>query len=172
MDINKAICVIDSVSALIMEEVSDNFIARALENKMDRMMFRHVMDKWKSKSGDFFDFYLNSSDDVKRWLLEELDIDVEPERYPDYNSRILACFVDGKSRWEVYPFETEVLHRFMLLGFNNGLDILKNISSSAWQTVEKLGIEPYGNYLNWSLFWFNASPEDKQGLIEYLIKEK
>ena len=52
------------------------------------------------------------------------------------------------------------------------LEVLKDISSSAWETVEEYNINPYGNYLNWSIFWFNATIEDKEELVEYLIKGK
>ena len=84
----------------------------------------------------------------------------------------MAELRDGKKRSEIYPFETEILQQYMLFGSNNALTILKKVSPSAWKTVEEYGIDPYANYLNWSLFWFNASTDDKRELIEYLIKEK
>ena len=172
MDIQKAINVIDKVSTLIVEKVPPYFVAEALNGKLDEELYQHMIDKWYSKKEDLFDFYLNSSSEVQRYLLEALDIVVEPDKYPDYESRVLAWCKDGKSRWEVYPFETEILYRFILFGHNNGLEVLKDISSSAWGTVEEYGIDPYGNTLNWSEFWFDASKEDKIELIEYLIKEK
>ena len=172
MDIQKAINVIDKVSTLIVEKVPPYFVADALNGKLDEELYQHMIDKWYSKKEDLFNFYLNSSSDVQRYLLEALDIEVEPDKYPDYNSRVMAELREGKSRWEVYPFETEILYRFMLFGHNNGLEVLKDICSSAWGTVEEYGIDPYVNNLNWSLFWFNASKEDKIELIEYLIKEK
>ena len=172
MNIQKAINVIDKVSILITEKVSNRYIAESLENKMKPELFRDLMDRWYSKQGDLFDFYLNTDSDIQRYLLEALDIEVEPDKYPDYESRVLACLRDEKSRWEVYPFETEVLYQYMLFGFCNSLEILKTISSSAWQTVEECKIDSYGNYLNWSIFWLNASPEDKIEIVEFLIKEK
>ena len=172
MDIQKAINVIDKVSTLIVEKVPPYFVADALNDKMDREQYQYMLDKWSSKQGDLFDFYLNTDSDIQRFLLEALDIEVEANKYPDHESRVLACLRDEKSRWEVYPFETEVLYQYMLFGFCNSLEILKTISSSAWQTVEEYKIDSYGNYLNWSIFWLNASPEDKKELVEYLIKGK
>ena len=172
MDIQKAINVIDKVSTLIVEKVPPYFVADALNGKLDKELYQHMLDKWSSKQGDLFDFYLNTSSDINRYLLEGLNIDVEDDKYPDYESRELACLRDGKSRWDVYPFETEILRRFMLFGYDNSLEVLKDISSSAWETVEEYNINPYGNYLNWSIFWFNATIEDKEELVEYLSKGK
>lgn len=169
MDIQKAINVIDKVSTLIVEKVPPYFVEDALSGKLDKELYQHMLDKWSSKEGNLFDFYLNSSSDIHRYLLEALDIVVEPDKYPDYDSRIMAELRDGKKRSEIYPFETEILQQYMLFGSNNALTILKKVSPSAWKTVEEYGIDPYGNYLNWSLFWFNASKEDKELLLNYII---
>lgn len=168
MDIQKAINVIDKVSTLIVEEIPPHFVADALEGKLDQELYQHMVDKWSSKEGDLFDYYLNSSSDVNRYLLEALDIVVEPDKYPDYDSRIIAEIRDGKKRSEIYPFETEVLHQYMLFCFNNSLTILKEVSLSAWQTVEDNKIDSYGNYLNWSVFWFSASQKDKELLLNHI----
>lgn len=172
MDIQKAINVIDKVSTLIVEKVPPYFVEDALNGKLDKELYQHMLDKWSSKEGDLFSFYLNSSSDIHRYLLEALDIVVEPDKYPDYDSRIMAELRDGKKRSEIYPFETEILQQYMLFGSNNALTILKKVSPSAWKIVEKYGIDPYGNYLNWSLFWFNASKEDKELLLNYIVDHK
>lgn len=46
--------------------------------------------------GDFFQFYLGTDDRINRALLENLGIKVEPDKYPDYDSRIVAQVVQGK----------------------------------------------------------------------------
>lgn len=168
MDIQKAINVIDKVSTLIVKEIPPHFVADALEGKLDQELYQHMVDKWSSKEGDLFDYYLNSSSDVNRFLLEALDIVVEPDKYPDYDSRIIAEIRDGKKRSEIYPFETEILHQYMLFCFNNSLTILKEVNLSAWKTVEDNKIDSYGNYLNWSVFWFNASQKDKELLLNHI----
>ena len=82
MDIQKAINVIDKVSTLIVEKVPPYFVADALNDKMDREQYQYMLDKWSSKQGDLFDFYLNTSSDINRYLLEGLNIDVEDDKYP------------------------------------------------------------------------------------------
>ena len=73
MNIQKAINVIDKVSIIITEKVSNSYIAESLENKMKPELFRDLMDRWYSKQGDLFDFYLNTDSDIQRYLLEALD---------------------------------------------------------------------------------------------------
>lgn len=170
MDIQKAINVIDKVSIIIVEQLSTDFVLNALEELPDRTLVRHIIDKWYSKEGDLFDFYLNTGNDINRYLLEALDIVVEPDKYPDYDSRIIAEVREGKKRSEIYPFETEILRQYMLFCSNNSLTILKRVSPSAWETVEEYGIDSYGNYRNWSLFWFNASKQDKELLLLFIYK--
>lgn len=171
MNTQKAIKVIDTVVAGITEEtINTAFVEAALYGKLDIDTYKHILDKWESKDNDFFDFYLNSSE--QRALLEALNIEVEPDKYPDYDSRIMAELRDGKSRSEIYPFETELIRSFFIFCYNNGLDILKKVSPSAWHTVIENNINPYGNYLNWSLFWSKAILEDKELLLNYIETTK
>ena len=46
MNIQKAINVIDKVSIIITEKVSNSYIAESLENKMKPELFRDLMDRW------------------------------------------------------------------------------------------------------------------------------
>lgn len=169
MNTQKAILAIDAVTAAIVNGViTTAFIDKLIYGKLDNELYKHVLNKWASKKGDVFDFYLNSNDDIKRWLLEALDVEVESDKYPDYGSRITAQLRDGKIRSEIYPFETETVHTFFLFGYNHSLDTLKKVSSSAWQTVSDNNIDRYGNYKNWSQFWERASREDKELLLNYM----
>lgn len=171
MNTQKAIQVIDTVTtAIVSGRINTDLIEKALYGKLDTDTYKHVLNKWESKEGDFFDFYLNAS--LQRELLEALGIDVEPDKYPDYNSRVMAQLFGGKSRKDIYPFETEIVHSFFLFGYNHSLDELKKVSSSAWQTVTENGIERYGNYKNWSMFWNKASREDKELLLNYIETPK
>ncbi|WP_373176604.1 hypothetical protein [Bacteroides eggerthii] len=170
MNTQKAIQAIDAVTAAIVNRVINAaFIDKLIYGKLDNELYKHVLNKWESKKGDVFDFYLNANDDIERWLLEALGVEVEPNRYPDYDSRITAQ-IEGKNRSEIYPFETEIVHSFFLFGYNYSLDELKKVSPSAWQTVITNNIDRYGNYKNWSLFWEKASREDKAALLEYINK--
>lgn len=172
MNTQRAIQVIDTVTAAVVNGVINTaFIDKLISGKLGNELYEHVLDKWASKKGDVFDFYLNSSDDIKRWLLEVLGLEVEPDKYPDYDSRITAQICEGKNRSEIYPFETESVHSFFLFGYNHSLDELKKVSLSAWQTVVDNNIARYGDYKNWSLFWKKANREDKVVLWEYINKQ-
>jgi len=171
MNIQKAIKVIDAVSDGINNEtINLSFIEKVLYGKVGQELYKHVLAKFKSKKGDFFDFYLNSSDEVKRYILEGLGVEVESDKYPDYTSRTMELIMGKKKRCEVFPFETEVLHQYFLFGFNNSLEILKEISPTAWKTIEEKKIDRYGNYQNWTAFWSMASQEDKILLFKYIIE--
>ena len=85
MNTQRAIQVIDTVTAAVVNGVINTaFIDKLISGKLGNELYEHVLDKWASKKGDVFDFYLNSSDDIKRWLLEVLGLEVEPDKYPDY----------------------------------------------------------------------------------------
>lgn len=169
MNTQKAIQAIDAVTAAIVNRVIDTaFIDKLIYGKLDNELYKRVLNKWASKQDDIFDFYLNSNDDIKRWLLEALGVEVEPDKYPDYDSRIMAQLRDGKIRSEIYPFETEIVHSFFLFGYNHSLDELKKVTPSAWRTVQENCIDRYGNYKNWSLFWNKASREDKEALLNHI----
>lgn len=141
----------------------------AFYGKMDREKYDHVIDKWKGKEGDFFDFYLNTDDEIQRLILESLGIEVEPDKYMDYDSRITAQIVQGKKRNEIYPFETECLYQYLLYGYNHSLTSLKAIGNT-FKVVSDNHIELYGNTENWSLFWVNASPEDRDFFLAYILE--
>ena len=169
MNTQKAIQSIDAVTMAIVNGIINTaFMDKVLYGKLDNELYKHVLNKWESKKGDVFDFYLNSNDDIKRWLIEALGVEVEPDKYPDYDSQITAQICEGKNRSEIYPFETEIVHSFFLFLYNHSLDELKKVSPSAWQTVSDNNIDRYGNYKNWSQFWERASREDKELLLNYM----
>lgn len=172
MDIQKAINAIDAVTrAGINGKIDTPFIDGLIYGKFDRELYQHILDKWKRAEGDYFDFYLSTMDEVKRWMLEALGVTVEPDKYPDYDSRIMAQLRDGKKNFEIYPFETEIVNSFFLFGYNHSLQALQEVSPSAWQTVQENGIDLYGNYHNWSVFWIKASREDKEALLEHVLDQ-
>lgn len=170
MKTQKAIQVIDVVSDGINNKtINLSFIEKVLYGKVEEELYKHVLVKFKSKKDDFFDFYLNASDDVKRYILEGLGIEVEKDKYPDYNSRIMQIF-GGKKRFEVYPFEEEILYQYFLFGYNNSLDILKEISPTSWETVSKNKINPFGCCQNWTKFWCKTTTDEKIKLLNYITE--
>lgn len=171
MNTEKAIQTIDAiVSAGLSGRIDTNFIDQTIYGKFDRELYRHILNKWKNADGDYFGFYLSAADEVKRWMLEELGVEVEPDKYPDYDTRITAQLLAGKSRSEVYPFETDIVYSFFLFGYNHSLQALEKVSTSAWQTVQEESIDLYGDYKNWSEFWCKATYPDKELLLRYIIE--
>lgn len=169
MDTQKAIQVIDAVSSgIINKTINTSFIDNLIYGKFDSELYRHILDKWKSYKGDFFGFYMSTKDEIKRLILEAFDIEVEPDKYPDYDSRILAQIRDGKNRSEIYPFETEILYQYCLFGYNHSLQVLKDVSFSSWHTVTENKINLYGDYKNWTKFWCRATQEDKELLLNFI----
>ena len=99
MNTQKAIQAIDAVTAAIVNVVINTaFVDKLIYGKLDNELYKHVLNKWESKKGDVFDFYLNSNDEIKRWLLEALGVEVEPDKYPDCDSRITAQICEGKPK--------------------------------------------------------------------------
>lgn len=172
MDTQKAVQAIDAITLAGIEgKIDTTFIDDLIYGKFDRELYQHILSKWKSAEGDYFGFYLSANDEVKRWMLEAMGVEVEPDKYPDYDSRIMAQLRDGKKRLEIYPFEMEIVHSFFLFGYNHSLDVLKEVSPSAWQIVTDNNIDRYGNYMNWSLFWNKANKEEKVSLLNYIAKK-
>lgn len=168
MNTQKAMQIIDAVAdGIVNNTINTSFIDSVIYGKFDRELYKHILSKWKECDGDFFSFYMGAKDEVKRGILEALSIEVEPDKFPDYDSRVMAQ-IFGKKRSEIYPFETEILYQFCLLGYNHSLQELKKVSPSAWQTAQENNIDLFGNYLNWSKFWTIASQNDKIALVNYI----
>lgn len=171
MNTDKAILVIDAVSnGIINGTIDTTFIDRVIYGKFDRELYNHILSEWKCSKGDFFSFYMSTKDEVKRWILEELGVEVEPDKYPDWDSRIMAVLVEGKNRSDVYPFETEILHQYILFGYNNSLQVLKNIVPSGCNSVTEHKIDPYGSCENWTLYWSVATQPDKELLLKHIVE--
>ena len=173
MDIQKAIKVIDIVTTAITDgRINTAFVEAALLGKLNINTCKQILNKWENAKSDYFGFYLSEKDDVRRWTLEALGIEVEPDKFPDDNSRFMAQFLGNMKRSNIYPFETEIVNVFFLFGYSHSLQELKRVSPSVWLTVQEKGIDLYGNYKNWSLFWSKAKNSDKESLLKYIVLEK
>ena len=161
MDKPKVIQIIDVVSTAIAgNRIDENFIKSCIYGKVNMKLYEHLLGKYRGYDGDFFQFYLGTDVQINRALLENLGIQVEPDKYPDYDSR---------KRFDIYPFEVEAFNRYAMFGNNNALSCLKGISPTAGLTVRENGINEYGNALNWSQFWIKASLEDKALLVDHVL---
>lgn len=100
----KIIQIIDVVSnAIAGNRIDEDFIKSCIYGKVDAELYAHLLGKYRGYDGDFFQFYLGTDDRINRALLENLGIKVEPDKYPDYDSRIVAQVVQGKKRFDIYP---------------------------------------------------------------------
>lgn len=107
----KIIQIIDVVSnAIAGNRIDEDFIKSCIYGKVDAELYAHLLGKYRGYDGDFFQFYLGTDDRINRALLENLGIKVEPDKYPDYDSRIVAQVVQGKKRFDIYPFEIGRAH--------------------------------------------------------------
>ena len=109
----KIIQIIDVVSnAIDGNRIDEDFIKSCIYGKVNAELYAHLLGKYRGYDGDFFQFYLGTDDRINRALLENLGIKVEPDKYPDYDSRIVAQVVQGKKRFDIYPFELEAFNRY------------------------------------------------------------
>lgn len=174
MNTQKATQIIDVVTSELVYKVDVPFLEKVLSERIDCNKYKSVLDKWLSTQlGDFFDFYLNSSNDVQRYLLEAAGIQVEPDKYPDYANRCLELLNGTKSRWEIFPFEIEIVYQYVLFCNNHSLDVLKEVSPSAWNIVQEYGLDSsYCDFADWTAFWCKAAQEDKELLLDYIVTAK
>ena len=92
----KIIQIIDVVSnAIDGYRIDEDFIKSCIYGKVNAELYAHLLGKYRGYDGDFFQFYLGTDDRINRALLENLGIKVEPNKYPDYDSRIVAQVVQG-----------------------------------------------------------------------------
>ena len=93
----KIIQIIDVVSnAIAGNRIDEDFIKSCIYGKVDAELYAHLLGKYRGYDGDFFQFYLGTDDRINRALLENLGIKVEPDKYPDYDSRIVAQVVQER----------------------------------------------------------------------------
>lgn len=171
MDINieKAISVIDTISeAIISDKINTDYLEKILYGKQSDEIYNHLVNKWNGFDGDFFRYYLDTSSDTHRAILEGINIEVEEDKYPDYNSRVMAQIIEGKEDIDIYPFQIYVVKVFALFGYNHSLDELKKISETAWNVVADYKINRYGNTPNWFTWWNKANTADKSLLMQYI----
>jgi hypothetical protein len=121
----------------------------------------HLQEHWEYKNGEFGSFYLNLDAKHQRMLLEFFGIKVEAEKYPDAEERIMAM-INGISSFEIYPFETHMLHQFLLMANNNSIEIVENMPNGQLliRYLEQSQVNPYGTGVNWGKYY------------QYLMKQK
>jgi hypothetical protein len=130
-------------------------------------LISHYLDKWDN---DFARFYLNADERTRRMIFTYYSIPLEPDKYAD-DFDLNIALIDGIPKFDVFPFESYVVHLFYLVAYNNSLSLLKDIAPEAFQTiVEKMDL--FGNGLNWSKAWLLLAPHEKENLVEYSINKE
>jgi len=119
-------------------------------------LLNHLKDQWYSKERDFGMFYLNLDFQHQRMLLEYWDICVGTDPYSDDEQRFLAI-LNGDDFLDVHCFETEMLHRFLLMAVNNSLNLVHSLEQGEilQQHFERSQLDTYGNSYNWGKFYLS-----------------
>jgi len=137
----------------------------------DTKLVLHLIDKFSSDK-DFARFYLNADDEIRRVIFEHYDIPLDEQIKQTALKRFTALASEKKSRWEVFPFQSELVNQFYLMAYNNSLFLLKDISVDAWEHFVKRKLDAFGNGKNWSKAWTILTDNEKEAIVEYLITTK
>lgn len=137
----------------------------------DHQLILHLTSKYKADN-DFARFILNMDDNTEKQLFSHYSIPLAKDSYTDSTERYMAMIRDKKSRWDVHPFESEIVRQFYLMAYNNSLQLLQKITSGAYELTQKKKIDPFGCGKNWSKAWSILSDEHKTAIVEYLINNK
>lgn len=125
----------------------------------------HMQSHWKGKKGEFGSFYLNLDDKNQRIVLEYFGIKVEPDKFPNSEDLFMAQ-LNGKDYFEVYPFETIMLFKFLLMANNHSLEEVEGMEHGhlLLDHLQKSKLSAYGTGVNWGKFY--------QYLIDHKISER
>lgn len=80
--------------------------------------------------------------------------------------------LNGISKWEIFPFERQIVNQFYLMAYNNSLQLLKNISPDAYNHVLKRKIDLFGNGKNWSKAWLILTDTEKEAVVNHLLTNR
>ncbi|MDR0572659.1 MAG: hypothetical protein LBG96_01275 [Tannerella sp.] len=128
IQINKAVIAIDSIITIALKWM--NATPSFVRNEIMKVFYAagpervsHYIDEW---NGEFASYYLNMDEDMRRKLFNYYAIELEPDKYtPDSDEFYMATLTTG-NKFEVYPFESHIVHLFFLTAYNNSLELLKN----------------------------------------------
>lgn len=137
---------------------------------LDAELVLHLISKFRSDK-DFARFYLNIDTKVTRHLFDYYSIPIEPDKYPEEMDRV-KMQLNGISKWEIFPFERQIVNQFYLMAYNNSLQLLKNISPDAYNHVLKRKIDLFGNGKNWSKAWLILTDTEKEAVVNHLLTNR
>lgn len=135
---NQEIAAIDKLSASVLEGIDTTFICAAMKGHVSDVFLKQTLDNWCNGKGNFFNFYCYTSKAAQESILKALGIDSAYDAVSEYVS---FCQ-------------------------NSTPVVLKDISASAWKTIEEYKIDEYGDDKSWASFWVNTSKESKNDLLD------
>lgn len=149
-----------------MKDVKNEFSKVFKESSKD--LIKHLISKWDN---DFARFYLNMDQTIKRQLFTYYKIPLEKDKFENSMNLNLAL-IKGISRWEAFPYESQIVNQFYLMANNNSLQLLQKITTGGYEIVLENKIELFGNGLNWSKAWVVLSEEQRVEIIKHLLITK
>lgn len=177
----KVMSLLDSVIPQYLEltkmsiKSSVNEIARICGSLNDEKRL-HILDQWKSKEGEFAQFYLNCDQKIKRLFLEHFGFELEEEKYRNYQDMFMAQ-LDGIKDFDLHPFQTVCLDLFLLMANNNSLELVRDQlkSEELWKAVEDSKIDRFGNGTNWGSYYkylMDGEIEERSLLVENVLTSR
>jgi hypothetical protein len=167
----RAIDAIDNVTSIALKWMngSPSFIRiefmKVFAGKSPELI-SHYIDKW---DGDFARFYLNMDETMRRSFFNFYSIALEDDKY--FDDDLDMALINGKNKFDVFPFESYIAHLFYLTAYNNSLELFQDISPDAFLRIENNDIDLYGNGLNWSQAWQILTDKEKTILTTYIIEK-
>jgi len=112
-------------------------------------------------------------------VLESFGIKVSPSKYPQTEEGALQKATDyfSKSRWEIEPFEIQMVFQFYLMCNNNSLELVEKLKGAKVLNyhLEESGVDKYGDGRNWSEYYTYLSDRgiaERSEIIEYAYRTK
>lgn len=144
--------------------------AKIFAHKEDDLV-SHYLDKFIANNDkDFGRYYLSCDLGMIRSIFNHFDIPMEADKITDERELIMAQ-LDGKNKFDIYPFEYEIVRRFFLYANNHSIDSLSKraefIDIDKKLNDEKLS--RYGNGINWAKAWIHFDQLSKESFVELLI---
>ncbi|MDR0575528.1 MAG: hypothetical protein LBG96_16170 [Tannerella sp.] len=174
IDILQAIDTVDKIVDIVaLKWMSSNNTAIRIEFMkvfagVSPELISHYLDKW---DGDFASFYLNSDEGMRRKIFTYYSIPLEPDKYSADDDSLTMALINGVQKFDVFPFESHVVHLFYLMAYNNPLELLKTIAPDTFHILNSKKMDMYGNGLNWSKAWTICADYDKERIVEYILNE-
>ena len=145
MEIKSKMQAIEVLSYSVLNVIDTEFLQEALEDKLDKNQMVQLLNIWYKVEKDFFRFYSAVS-----------------------NPQLLLPILDAL---KISSFSSEISQYIYFCNSSTPI-ILKDISSSAWQTVNEYDINHYGNFSDWAVFWLNTTETAREEFLSYIEQKK